>query len=288
MSDRPAGQRARTVFLGSGAFAVPVLAALASSDAVDLVGVVTAPPRPARRGLHLAVSPVEASGFGPVLAPSRLRDPAAVAEVLALEPALIVLADYGQIVPPALLGLPLGALNLHPSLLPRHRGASPIPAAILEGDAETGVTLMRMDAGLDTGPIVAVERVPLTGRETAPDLEARPGVRRRRPAGPLGRPVDPRRARAVAAARRRRHADPAAPPGGRAPRRDPAGCGAGASRPCLPAVARDVSRGRRRAPRGHGRERRAIDARTTSQGGSCGTGIARPSRPPTGASSSTP
>ena len=129
-----------------------------------------------------------------MLAPSRLRDPAAVAEVLALEPALIVLADYGQIVPPALLDLPLGALNLHPSLLPRHRGASPIPATILEGDAETGVTLMRMDAGLDTGPIVAVERVPLTGHETAPDLEARPGVRGRRPAGTLGRPVDPRRA----------------------------------------------------------------------------------------------
>ena len=71
--------------------------------------------------------------------------------MLALEPELAVLADYGQIVPPALLELPHGALNLHPSLLPRHRGATPIPAAILAGDPETGVSLMRMDEGLDTG-----------------------------------------------------------------------------------------------------------------------------------------
>ena len=84
-----------------------------------------------------------------------------------------MLADYGQIVPATLLDPPFGALNLHPSLLPRHRGASPIPATIVAGDRETGVTLMRMDAGLDTGPIVAVERLPLDGSETAPGLEAR-------------------------------------------------------------------------------------------------------------------
>ena len=82
-----------------------------------------------------------------------------------------MLADYGRIVPAALLGVEHGALNLHPSLLPRHRGATPIPAAILAGDAETGVTLMRMDAGLDTGPIVAQERVALAGTETTPWLE---------------------------------------------------------------------------------------------------------------------
>src|SRR4029078_13123174 len=80
---------------------------------------------------------------------------------------------YGQIVPDELLDLPEGALNLHPSLLPRHRGATPIPAAILAGDAETGVSLMRMDAGLDTGPLVAIERVSLAGDETTPALEAR-------------------------------------------------------------------------------------------------------------------
>jgi methionyl-tRNA formyltransferase len=87
-----------------------------------------------------------------------------------------VLADYGQIVPLALLDLPLGALNLHPSLLPRHRGATPVPATILAGDERAGVTLMRMDAGLDTGPIVAVHEIALDGSETTPELEARLAV----------------------------------------------------------------------------------------------------------------
>jgi methionyl-tRNA formyltransferase len=85
-----------------------------------------------------------------------------------------VLADYGRIVPAAILELPPhGILNVHPSLLPRHRGATPIPATILAGDPEAGVTLIRMDAGIDTGPIVAQERWPLEGAETAPELEAR-------------------------------------------------------------------------------------------------------------------
>jgi len=172
MSRRPAGGRVRTVFLGSGVFAVPVLRALAMHPAVELVGVVTAPPRPAGRRLQLEPSPVHRAATGTLLTPARLRDPDAIAAILALEPALVVLADYGQIVPAALLDLPHGALNLHPSLLPRHRGASPIPATILAGDAETGVTLMRMDRGLDTGPIVAVERVVLSGAETAPELES--------------------------------------------------------------------------------------------------------------------
>ena len=177
MNTRPAGvERVRTVFLGSGAFAVPVLQRLAGHPAVDLVGVVTAPPRPAGRKLRLEPSPVQQAGIEPVLTPARLRDEASIGAVLSLEPSMVVLADYGQIVPPALLELAAGALNLHPSLLPRHRGASPIPAAILAGDDETGVTLMRMDRGLDTGPIVAVERVPLLGTEQAPELEARLAV----------------------------------------------------------------------------------------------------------------
>ncbi len=92
---------------------------------------------------------------------------------MALEPALIVLADYGRIVPPALLGLRHGALNLHPSLLPRHRGATPVPATILAGDETTGVSLIRMDEGIDTGPLVAQARTPLGPDETAPELEAR-------------------------------------------------------------------------------------------------------------------
>jgi methionyl-tRNA formyltransferase len=107
-----------------------------------------------------------------MLRPTRLRAPEAIADVANLRPDLLVLADYGQIVPAALIDLPPhGALNLHPSVLPRHRGASPIPTAILEGDAETGVSLMRMDAGLDTGPVIAQVRRPLDGKETAPALE---------------------------------------------------------------------------------------------------------------------
>lgn len=168
--------RRRAVFLGSGAFAVPVLDALAAAPEVTLVGVVTAPPRAAGRGHRQIDSPVgeRAAVLGlPALAPERLRAPESVAAVTALAPGLLVLADYGQLVPPSLLDLPRhGALNLHPSLLPRHRGAAPIPAAILAGDLETGVTLMRMDAGLDSGPIVAQRRITLSGRETAPKLEA--------------------------------------------------------------------------------------------------------------------
>jgi methionyl-tRNA formyltransferase len=109
-----------------------------------------------------------------LLQPDRVRAPEAVAAIGQLRPDLGILADYGQIVPQAILDLPPhGILNVHPSLLPRHRGATPIPAAILAGDAETGVTLIRMDAGLDTGPIVAVESWPLRGDETAPELERR-------------------------------------------------------------------------------------------------------------------
>jgi methionyl-tRNA formyltransferase len=106
--------------------------------------------------------------------PPRIRDPRAIAAIAELRPDLAVLADYGQIVPQALLDVPgHGILNVHPSLLPRHRGASPIQTTIIEDDTETGVTLIEMDAGLDTGPIVAVDRWPLEGNETASELEAR-------------------------------------------------------------------------------------------------------------------
>ena len=156
---RAGGSRVRTVFLGSGAFGIPALRRLAEHPEVELVGVVTAPPRLAGRRQVETPTEVEAAartlGLSPILTPGRLRAPEAVASVLELGPGLAVLADYGQLVPPSLLDLPHGALNLHPSLLPRHRGATPIPAAILAGDAETGVSLMRMDEGLDTGPIVA-------------------------------------------------------------------------------------------------------------------------------------
>lgn len=176
MTPAPDPPEPRTVFLGSGSFATESLRVLAGAPDVTLVGVVTAPPRPAGRGGRLTPTPVATAAaelrVEPVLVPDRLRDPASMAAILGLRPALLVLADYGKLVPAELLSLPLGALNLHPSLLPRHRGASPIPATILAGDDETGVTLMRMDAGLDTGPIVAQLRLGLSGRETAPELEA--------------------------------------------------------------------------------------------------------------------
>ena len=129
-----------------------------------------------------------------------------------------MLADYGQIVPAELLDLPHGALNLHPSLLPRHRGATPIPAAILAGDRETGVSLMRMDAGLDTGPLVAVERVSLAGDETAPALEARLAIVA---AGLLARSLEPWLAGEIEPEPQPADGatpDPAAPPRRRPPR----------------------------------------------------------------------
>ena len=172
---RAGGSRVRTVFLGSGHFGVEALRVLGEHPDVDLVGVVSAPSRPVGRDRRLAPTVIEeaarGSGVQHILTPERLRNPEAIASVLDLRPELAVLADYGQLVPADLLGLRHGGLNLHPSLLPRHRGATPISATILAGDAETGVTLMRMDEGLDTGPILAQRRLALDGTERAPALE---------------------------------------------------------------------------------------------------------------------
>ncbi len=171
---------ARTLFFGSGAFAVAVLEAVVGAPELSLVGVVAAPPRPAGRRGALSSTPVglrAASLDAPLLVPERLRDPAVLAALGALGPEVGILADYGKILPASVLDLPAhGILNLHPSLLPRHRGATPIPAAILAGDAETGVSLFRMDAGMDTGPLVAVERTALPGDEDAPAVETRLGT----------------------------------------------------------------------------------------------------------------
>jgi methionyl-tRNA formyltransferase len=170
--------RARTIFLGSGSFGVPALQRLSEHPDVALVGIVTAPARPAGRKGELNPTPIAQSAPAgtPILTPARLRSTDALEAIAALEPEIAVLADYGQLVPPPILDLPHGALNLHPSLLPRHRGATPIPAAILADDAETGVTLFRMDAGLDTGPIVAVRRTSLDDTDTASSLHARLSV----------------------------------------------------------------------------------------------------------------
>ncbi len=176
-ANRPIGRPARTVFFGSGDFALPILEALLGAPDVHVVAVVTAPDRPAGRGGDLTATPVarRARELGlPLLQPSSIRDPEAIATIAAVRPELGILADYGRIIPTALLDVPIhGILNVHPSLLPRHRGATPIPAAILAGDPETGVTIIRMDVGLDTGPIVAAERWPLLDTETAPEVTAR-------------------------------------------------------------------------------------------------------------------
>jgi methionyl-tRNA formyltransferase len=168
---------ARTVFFGSGAFAVPMLEALLQVPEVRVVAAVSVPDRPAGRRRLLSSSPLVAHAATrnvPVLQPATLRDPAFLHELGALAPVLGVLADYGRIVPRAVLELPAqGFLNVHPSLLPRHRGATPIPATLLAGDATAGVTVIRMDTGVDTGPIVAAEPWPLAGTETAGELEAR-------------------------------------------------------------------------------------------------------------------
>ena len=176
-ADAAATGPARTVFFGSGAFAVPILEALLELPAIQAVGVVTAPGRPAGRGAAPTATPIAlvAREHGlTVLEPASLQDAAAATSIGDLRPDLGVLADYGRIVPQAILDVPAhGFLNIHPSLLPRHRGATPIAGAILAGDTRTGVTIIRMDAGLDTGPLVASESFLLDGTETAPEIEAR-------------------------------------------------------------------------------------------------------------------
>ncbi|HEY7937163.1 MAG TPA: methionyl-tRNA formyltransferase [Candidatus Limnocylindrales bacterium] len=163
--------------MGSGAFAVPILERLLADPRVEVVGVVSAPDRPAGRGGSVRAAPVAEVARSrelTLLQPDRLRAAEPIAALLALRPDLGILADYGQIVPAALLeAIPHGVLNLHPSILPRHRGATPIPAAILAGDRQTGVSLIQMDPGIDSGPIVGVAKVGLDGTEAAPDLEIR-------------------------------------------------------------------------------------------------------------------
>lgn len=161
----------RLVFMGSPAFAVPSLRALAGS----VVGVVTQPDRPAGRGRAPAPCAVKQTALDlglPILQPEKMRD--VLDQLRAWRPELIVVAAFGKILRPYVLELPpLGCLNAHASLLPRHRGAAPIPAALLAGDAETGITLMKMDAGLDTGPILIRRPTPILPTDTAAALTVR-------------------------------------------------------------------------------------------------------------------
>jgi len=167
---------ARLVFMGSPALAVPTLDALAGEH--ELLAVYTQPDKPAGRGRKLTAVPVKAWADErgvPVYQPLSLRkEPDAIEALRALRPDVIVVVAYGLILPPAVLDLPpCGCLNLHASLLPKYRGAAPIPAAILAGEAETGVTVMRMDAGVDTGPIYAQAREPIRPDDTSVTLGVR-------------------------------------------------------------------------------------------------------------------
>ncbi|KAB2899909.1 MAG: methionyl-tRNA formyltransferase, partial [Dokdonella sp.] len=151
----------RLVFAGTPEFALPSLHACLASGA-QVVAVYTQPDRPAGRGRQLAASPVKQAALAAGLAveqPETLRDADARARLAAHAPDLIVVVAYGLILPRAVLALPrLGCWNVHASLLPRWRGAAPIQRAILAGDAETGVDLMQMEAGLDTGPVLLEAR----------------------------------------------------------------------------------------------------------------------------------
>jgi len=158
--------------MGSPDFAVPILRRLAAEYAV--VGVVTQPDRAAGRGQTLQAPPVKraAQELGiDVMQPERLRQPEAMERLRAWAPDLVVVAAFGQILKPEALELPrFGCLNVHASLLPRWRGAAPIQAAVLAGDAESGVTIMKMEAGLDTGPILLQRAIALSKQETGGSL----------------------------------------------------------------------------------------------------------------------
>lgn len=166
----------RLVFMGSPEFALPTLQVLAEAPYL-LVGVVTQPDRPAGRGRKLTPPPIKTLALDlglPVIQPARLKEPAAIAQLQEWAPDLIVVTAYGQILRPAVLDLPQhGCLNVHASLLPRWRGAAPIQAAILHGDPQTGITIMRMDPGLDTGPILNQRTIAIYPDEDAGSLANR-------------------------------------------------------------------------------------------------------------------
>ncbi|SFM65376.1 methionyl-tRNA formyltransferase [Thermodesulforhabdus norvegica] len=177
------GRAVRIVFCGTPEFAVPTLEALyarsiktENTPRFEILCVVTREDRPRGRGLKLTPPPVKvfAEKVGlPIFQPGRIRSPEAVNFIRSLAPDVLVVAAYGQLIPEELLKFPLGALNVHPSLLPRFRGAAPIQRAILSGDEVTGVTIMLMDEGMDTGPILAQKVVGVGECETAGSLHDR-------------------------------------------------------------------------------------------------------------------
>jgi methionyl-tRNA formyltransferase len=167
----------RVVFMGSGEIGIPTLQWLACASTVDLTAVVTQPDKPVGRSQTLSPPAPKKLAFElglPVLQPVKVRRPEEVDRIADLAPDLIVVMAYGQILPKRLLELPtLACLNLHASILPRHRGAAPVQAAILAGDRETGLTVMYMAAGLDTGDILLIKSIPIRHRETGGSLHDR-------------------------------------------------------------------------------------------------------------------
>jgi methionyl-tRNA formyltransferase len=165
----------RVLFMGTPEFALPSLEALCRES--EVVGVVSQPDRPKGRGQRLSPPPVvelaRERGI-PLLQPQRLKDPEVVSWVQERKPDLITVVAYGRIIPPEIFQLPpLGTINVHPSLLPRHRGPSPIPFAILCGDTETGVTVMYLSEEMDAGDILLQRRIPIDPEDTARTLEGK-------------------------------------------------------------------------------------------------------------------
>ncbi len=164
----------KIIFMGTPDFAVPTLQALIDDPAYEIVAVVTQPDRPRGRGKKLTPPPVKVTALAadlPIRQPKTLRSPEVVAELQALQPDVIIVAAFGQILKREVLDMPPhGCLNVHASLLPRWRGASPIAAAIRAGDAESGITIMQMDEGLDSGGMLSQRRVPIRADHTLGSL----------------------------------------------------------------------------------------------------------------------
>lgn len=169
--------RLRIVFMGTPALAATILEVLLREEQFEIIAAVTQPDQPKGRDLQLHPSDVKQLALSrgvPLFQPQRARDAEFIEQMRVLAPDLVTVAAFGQLLPPALLEVPkFGCLNVHTSLLPKYRGAAPIQWAILNGDAETGVTIMKMDAGLDTGDIVSQEPTTITDEDTAGTLHAR-------------------------------------------------------------------------------------------------------------------
>ena len=167
----------RIVFCGTPQFAVPTLRQLIAQPDFDVVGVITQPDRPSGRGMKQSFSAVKEAALAaglPVHQPEKIRSPEAQALLEKLAPDCIVIIAYGQIIPARLLSIPkYGWINLHASLLPKYRGAAPINWAIANGETKTGVTSMRIDAGMDTGEMLLQREIEIDPEETAPELAAR-------------------------------------------------------------------------------------------------------------------